>query len=659
MSALSVGRGALLLLVLTSVAYPQIEPWDPVSFISGGKDYMLVVRCMPSGESFVVLSDGKSETVLGGAGGENLFPVAQVSGERFYVLWVHYQDGRTGLGLYDSGTRSSYIIPLPGLKFAGSPVLVEQAGQLAGLVFLGNASDNDDVFFCDLTANSLANVTRTAWSEKWFATETGPDGILLRAISLRDRARYLLRPGERAFRLLGRESLRGPEPRADVPAPYEEDCRPANTYAAFGDSITYGKMRMVDLEGEIHPELAYPERMREALSTFYGPAYPLNLGVLGDSTYDGALRVDRDLAGLSALYFVLMMGTNDCINGWFSVDSSIENLAYIIDAAAERGMRVIVSTIPPRKDAFGDIPFVLDNIAAFNLATAGLAAEKRIGFIDTHGTFMATNPPDGWKDLLEDIGGNHPSPAGHIVIAGLFADVLAAYPPLRPTGVENVSTDWPVVRRFRWDPGCESDLSCYRVEFGPFPPPLKQVAVTNKNWIDFPDFPSEDVYFRVQAVDAAGHRSGFTRIFTTAEEPRGRRRIHHPNIVRQPPRSSPRSGSIGPWTEAALLLDLHDHVPLDHVDRGQDLVHVIVLDEGHSHLEGDLEKGRQRRVVRNGKAVGRQIHLGELFELLNDVGQDDRLVLLEQVAVADAGRPEIRLFAPNEQFGLVIRDGIS
>ncbi|MGB7295505.1 MAG: SGNH/GDSL hydrolase family protein [Candidatus Aminicenantales bacterium] len=540
MAALSVGRCALLLLVLTTAAYAQTEPWNPISFTSGGKDYRLVVRCMPSGGSFVVLSDGKRETVLGWAGSESLFPVAQVSGDRFHILWVHYLDGHTGLGLYDSETRLSLIIPLPGLKFAGSPILVEQDGQPAGLVFLGNASDNDDIFFFNLMANSLTNITRTPWSEKWFATEAGPEGILLRANSLWDRAQYLLRPGEMAFRWLGSESLRGPEPRAEFPATIEQDCRPANTYAAFGDSITYGIMRMVDLEGEIHPELAYPERMREALSTLYGPAFPLNLGIPGDSTYDGALRVDRDLEALNALYFVLMMGTNDCISGWFSVDSSMENLAYIIDAAAERGMRVIVSTIPPRKDIFGESPFVLANIAAFNQATAALAAERGIGFIDTHGTFMETDPPDGWKALLEDIGGNHPSPTGHIVIAGLFADVLAAYPPLVPSGIENVSTEWPVVRRFRWDRGCESDLSYYRVEFGPFPGGLDHVVFTTANWIVFPGFPSKDVYFRVQAVDMAGYQSDFTRVYTTAEKRRDKRRVHPPQIIRQPPKSQSR-----------------------------------------------------------------------------------------------------------------------
>jgi lysophospholipase L1-like esterase len=534
MAVLTLGWGALLLLSLTSAVYPQTEPWDPVLFTVGGKNHRLVVRCLLTGDSTVVLSDGTKETILGEAGGENLFPVAQVCGNRFYVLWIHYQEGNTGLGLFDSGTGLSRIFGLPGLKFAGSPVVVEQAGQPAGLVFLGNESDNDDVFFYDLWANRLTNITQTPGSEKWFTAEAVPDGILLHAVTLKDRARYWLGRGAKAFRCLGHEFLKAAGTRVEVPTP-EEDCRPTNTYVAFGDSITYGTMRMEDLDGEYHPELAYPERMREDLSTFYGPAYPINLGVPGETTYDGALRVDGDLAGLSALYFVLMMGTNDCIKGLFSVDSSMENLAYIIDSAAGRGMKVIVSTIPPRKDNFGDLPYVQNNIAAFNLATGELAAEKGIGFIDTHGAFMATDPPDGWKALLEDIGGNHPSPAGHNVIASLFADVLAAYPPLQLTGVENVSTEWPVVRRFRWTPGCESDLAYYRVEFGPSPIALDNVAETSAPWIVFPGFSSQEVYFRVQAVDLTGHKGSFTRVNTTAEQPRAPRPGSRPEIIRRPP----------------------------------------------------------------------------------------------------------------------------
>src|SRR4030042_3189285 len=109
MTVPSAGRSALLLLVLTTAAYPQTEPWDPVLFTSGGNDYRLVVRCLSSGESFVVLSDGEKETILGEGEGESLFPVVQVSGNRFYALWVPYEGGNTGLGLYDSGTKSSLI----------------------------------------------------------------------------------------------------------------------------------------------------------------------------------------------------------------------------------------------------------------------------------------------------------------------------------------------------------------------------------------------------------------------------------------------------------------------------------------------------------------------------------------------------------------------
>jgi lysophospholipase L1-like esterase len=495
----------------------------------------VVVRCFPSGESFIVLADSQGEEVrLGAEGFENLFPAVQYAPDGFHILWVLYREGQTGLGLYDSRTAESRVVLLPGFSFAGSPRLIEQGGLPAGLVFLGNASDNDDVFLFDLGSGSLANVTRTAWSEKEFFMEPGAQGLLLRTVGLREVVLYSLSPGASSFRRLGRGSPRNIERRAGHPSADVPDCRPANTFAAFGDSITWGKMRMLDLVGEYHPELAYPERMKELLAPFYGPAYPINLGVPGETTYDGALRVYLDLADIDALYFALMMGTNDCIRNEFSTDSTIENLAYILAAASEKGMRRMVSTIPPRKDFFGDRPFVLNNIAALNRAISDLAAELGIGFVDTHGAFMAANPPDGWRALLEDVGGNHPSPAGHSVIAGLFSQVLAAYPPLVPGGVERDALGGPDSRRFQWNPGCESDISHYRVEFGPSPNVLGQTLITVANRVELPGFPSEDVYFRLQAVDTTGHAGEFSRVFTTAERPRAGRRVQHPVATDRP-----------------------------------------------------------------------------------------------------------------------------
>ncbi len=37
------------------------------------------------------------------------------------------------------------------------------------------------------------------------------------------------------------------------------------------------------------------------------------------------------------------------------------------------------------------------------------------------------------------------------------------------------------------------------------------------------------------------------------------------------------------------LLDLLDHIPLDHVDGGHDFAHVIALDEADSYSKGNIE----------------------------------------------------------------------
>jgi hypothetical protein len=73
------------------------------------------------------------------------------------------------------------------------------------------------------------------------------------------------------------------------------------------------------------------------------------------------------------------------------------------------------------------------------------------------------------------------------------------------------------------------------VEFGPSPAALEHVVETSAPWVDFPGFPSEDVYFRVQAVDSAGHKGDFTRVHTTAEKPRAPGRGNRPEIIHRPP----------------------------------------------------------------------------------------------------------------------------
>ena len=303
---------------------------------------------------------------------------------------------------------------------------------------MGNSSNNDDIFFLDLFSCSLTNLTSTPDSEKWFAIQPAAGGLLVSTATLWEKVLYDL--NLRTIRTQVRErSILKPRTQAlkRTMRTDEADCILDNTYIAFGDSITWGLMRMLGLEGDYHPELAYPERMRALLSAFYGPAYPINLGVPGEDTYGGTLRIDQDLDGHPGLYFLMMLGTNDCISGKFSIDSVMENIDYIVDSAGSRRMRVIVSTVPPRKDRFGSKNYVLRQIASLNDRIGQLASYKSIGFIDTHKAFMDYVPPDGWRSLLEDVGGNHPSPRGQMVIANLFAGCLAAFSPGIPSGIKS------------------------------------------------------------------------------------------------------------------------------------------------------------------------------------------------------------------------------
>ena len=516
MRKIIVGLG--LVLVASAAAFPQDELGNPIPFSFGGTAGRVIVRSVPSGSVVILQMMGGETQLCPEAGGENLFPEVQVFKDRFFVMWAHYENEETRLGIYDSRTAGGRIIPLPGLSFLSSPRMVLQGQSPCGVMILGNSSHNDDIFFLDLRDGSVTNLTCTEASEKWFVIQPSAGGLLISTETLWEKVLYYLNLRNLGVEVRERSILKPRTQALERTTPADEtDCALANTYIAFGDSITWGLMRMYNLQGDYHPELAYPERMRALLAASYGPAYPVNLGVPGEDTYDGALRVDQDLDGHPGLYFLLMMGTNDCISGNFSIDSVMENIGYIIDSAGSRQMRVIVSTIPPRKDKFGDKNYVLRRIADLNSRIGLLASDKSIGFIDTHTAFMDYDPPDGWKSLLEDIKGNHPSPAGQMVIADLFAGCLAAFSPGIPSGIKKLSGEGSSLKRISWDPCCESDFAFFKLEFGPTIQKMTGTATTAGSSFNFSDLPFRDIYFRIQAADKAGHYSPFTMIYIIAE----------------------------------------------------------------------------------------------------------------------------------------------
>lgn len=527
-----------LVLIIATAVYPQDQIGDSILFSFGKTTGQVVVRSVPSGSVVILQTTGGEVQLCPAEGGENLFPEVQVFKDRFFVMWAHYKEnGEAGLGIYDSWTSASRIIPLPVLSFVSSPKMILQGQNPRGIMILGNSSNNDDIFFLDLPACRLTNLTNTVASEKWFSIQPAAGGLLISTATLWEKVLYVL--NMRTLRMEVRErSILKPRTQTLKRARRtdEGDCILDNTYIAFGDSITWGLMRMNNLEGEYHSELAYPERMRFLLAVFYGPAYPVNLGIPGEDTYGGALRVDENLDSHPGLYFLMMLGTNDCISGKFSIDSVMENIDYIVNSARSRHMRVIISTIPPRKDKFGDRHYVLRQITTLNERIGQFASYKSIGFIDTHKAFMDYNPPDGWRSLLEDVGGNHPSPRGQMVIANLFAGCLAAFSPGIPSGIKKLSSEESSLKRISWDPCCESDFAFFKLEFGPAIRIMTRTATTAGSSFSFQDLPSQNLYFRIRTVDKAGHFSPFTKVYVIAGRGRSDRlRPRYPEVLRLTP----------------------------------------------------------------------------------------------------------------------------
>ncbi len=449
-----------------------------------------------------------------GMKGENLLLGTRRGNGNFYVFWLNYRRRSVRLAYYDLQRRRSRMLPLEGFSALGLPEAVERDGRLAALLFLGNRSNNDDLFYYEFPSGTLSALTSTPYCEKGFTWRRTAAGLEFETTHLGGRCRYRFDAASRRSVLLAEERPNPPRRRRAAAAGAEY----FNTFAGFGDSITWGQ-----IEGVQRLDLCYLTQMRDRyLALDYGPSDFFNLGVPGDGTLQGAERVDSDLSGLPAFYFLLMLGVNDVIHADFSLSSSLENIAYIMDAALARGMRVIVSTLTPRKDERAQTQWYWNNLYSLSAGILGLAAQKGTASIDPLSAFMATEPPDGWKDLLETPGtviidgqevvikGNHPNNEGHALIASLFSAALIAFPPLPPANIKVLNPSSAVVRTATWDSCPESDFDHFHIEFGFKPGERPYVLNTQAGFHSFWLFPFLPVLdFRIQTVDRSGLASDF------------------------------------------------------------------------------------------------------------------------------------------------------
>jgi lysophospholipase L1-like esterase len=511
-------RSILVFLLFFATAAHGLSITKPTAlleeFAFQGQKYSITANFLPAGNA-LILNGLTGKNLSAGLDGENIHLGTRIGSDNFYVFWLNYRDATIRLAFYDFQSNCSRVLALDGFSFIGLPEIIEANDDLQGLVFLGNRSKNDDIFYYELEKDLLTPLTETPFSEKGFKLLQKDGRLEIETSSLWANYRYSFDPLRRECVILEKKKLpaRQKKGAATDPAYY-------NTYIGFGDSITWGKF-----EGQQHLELCYLTQMKTILAdpgnaNYYGSSDSINLGVPGDTTLAGARRIYQDLITNKGLYFLLMLGVNDVINIDLSIDSSLENLGYIIDTAKDAGRRVIISTLTPSKDTFSQYAYYWKNLYGLSEGIEALAEEKNVASIDPLTAFMDTNPPDGWKALLENVipgisNGNHPNAEGHRLIATLFADALAAFPPLPPSNILVLNPEDNFKKNVQWDANYESDFSHFAIEFDFEPGPLMHHLTTTDNHFTFTLFPFlPKLYFRLQTVDRGDHASAFSTVFS-------------------------------------------------------------------------------------------------------------------------------------------------
>lgn len=475
------------------------------SFSFQGQPYSLFADFSPS-RAGLRLAGLRTRNLTSGLAGENILLGRRSGSDRFYIFWIRYKDKVSHLAYYDQRLDRSLVLPLADFRFIALPEIIEENGVLQGLVFLGNREGNDDIFHYSLEGRTLTALTRTPYSEKGFTMKGAGAAFEIETRSLWKTFLYRFDPRQRRCELLEERVLAKPRRPA---AAMVDPSRYFNTYIGFGDSITRGQWN-----GAEWPELCFLAKMGQILAGTYGPSWSINLGIGGTQTSEGAARVESDLDQNPAFYFLLFYGVNDVWRIEFSLESSLESIEFMIDAALARDMRVIVTTLTPRKDSISLYQYYWDHLYALSNGIRELAQRKGTAWIDPLTVFMNTNPPNGWKKLLEDIipgvsKGNHPNEEGHRIIAGLFAPALAAFPPRPPQNISVLNPNDKLRRQVSWDPNWESDFSHFQVEFGFLPDALNYSLTTAASHHTFVLFPFlSQLYFHLRTVDRGNHASG-------------------------------------------------------------------------------------------------------------------------------------------------------
>jgi acyl-CoA thioesterase I len=187
-------------------------------------------------------------------------------------------------------------------------------------------------------------------------------------------------------------------PQVPAPAP-SSPAQPDNrkVLVVFGNSLSAGQ--------GLDAGQSFPDHLQEKLDAERYSWRVVNLGISGNTTEEGAARIDSALA-LKPAIVVLELGGNDGLRG-LPLAVTRKNLATMIESFQNAGARVVLAgmSLPPNYGA--------DYIKDFEKLYKDLAAHYRLTFIPFLLADIVT--PD-LRYLQRD--GIHPTAAGAEIVSG-------------------------------------------------------------------------------------------------------------------------------------------------------------------------------------------------------------------------------------------------
>ena len=168
---------------------------------------------------------------------------------------------------------------------------------------------------------------------------------------------------------------------------------------AFGDSITEG-----------FGQTPYSVFLQQMLDSNECNSLVINEGFPGESSFDGANRIESVLATHSPQYIIIMEGANDA-RGGVSPRITAAALGTMMDKASAAGARPIVGGITPNTETGQENPLIPEE---FNPLIVQEASRRNISYVDTYEPLRGTN----WSSY--NIDGLHLSDSGNNVLANEF-----------------------------------------------------------------------------------------------------------------------------------------------------------------------------------------------------------------------------------------------